>query len=730
MQSSNRSISNSINSSKRIAIPLAIVILFFSVYSVLDHTVAAANNQYEPTAGVTYYVNANTGSDGNSGYSTSSAFRTLNHAVSKTNPGDTVLVMNGTYREEGNSTATLTVDRAGTADNWITYKAYPGHSPIIQSNGAWQAVRLESRYIIVDGFRVRGIRDQVSFAEAEQAFNDYRYNNAGMQKRIHGSGITLSSFNIIRNNEVWNFGGGGIEAIRVDSVIIENNRVHDTSHYSPFGHSGISIIYAGNTDGTLVGLEGDKYKIIVRGNIAHNNLNLFPCGCYDYRSVTDGNGIIIDDLGNYNGWTLVANNLVFNNGGSGIHTYLARNVDIINNTAYKNAQSEDIQGDLYSRRSENINLINNIIYARTGEAVTTDNPGINVNYSYNIYYDGTNSPYVPGGLGTGDIIADPQFINPGFDPNNIDFRLSPNSVGLDSGSGAYLPMTDIRGALRPQGSTDRGAYENTSAPVQPTPTSPTQPTPAPTTAPTPVSSTQPTQSSVAQPISPDGQAAVDPLTFVWNNASDAATYRLFSWNVDTRSIALNKVYRMDEISCDANRCRVDAPVALGTGNFYWVVQTRSNNGAETWSNRKDFSISSNSSTPVEVAQPISPSGQTSANQPTFVWSNASDAASYRLFSWNVDTNNIALNKVYRADEIACDASRCRVVAPAMLGTGNFYWVVQTRSNSGTETWSVRMDFSNNQVTAAAIQPHLLINEFVIPATEVEFPVQIYLPLME
>ncbi|MEH2403794.1 MAG: right-handed parallel beta-helix repeat-containing protein, partial [Nostoc sp.] len=44
----------------------------------------------------TYYVSGN-GNDTNSGLSTSSAFRTIQKAADITNPGDTVLIMNGVY---------------------------------------------------------------------------------------------------------------------------------------------------------------------------------------------------------------------------------------------------------------------------------------------------------------------------------------------------------------------------------------------------------------------------------------------------------------------------------------------------------------------------------------------------------------------------------------------------------------------------------------------------------
>lgn len=730
----------SLGAKKDLFLRVAYLLILFFGSTLLASAAASAKNYTAPTAGNTYYVNANTGSDSNAGFSTSDAFRTLNHAVSKTNPGDTVLVMNGTYIEDGSSTATLRINRAGTADNWITYQAYPGHSPLIQSNGAWQAVRIESRYIIVDGFRVRGIRDQVSYAEAEQAFNDYRYNGVGMQPRIHGSGITLSPFNIVRNNEVWNFGGGGIEVRSIDSVIVENNLVYDTSQYSPFGHSGISSIYSENIDGTQVGLEGTKYKIIIRGNTSHSNENYFPCGCYDYRAVTDGNGIIVDDLGNYNSWTLVANNLVFNNGGSGIHTYLARNVDIINNTAYQNAQSEDIQGDLYSRRSENINLINNIIYAKSGEAVTTDNPGTNINYSYNIYYDGTNSPYIPGGLGTGDIIADPQFINPGLNPNNVDFRLSSSSPGINSGSSAYLPMNDIRGAARPQGATDRGAYENTSIataptptpPVAPTPTPPVQPTPTPAPpvqpTPTPAPPTQPSsQPSSSQPIAPTGTITTDSPTYVWAKVDNATAYWLFGRNLETNQISIHQTYQSDEITCDSNQCTIASPRTLETGNYYWNVMAKNDFGDSSWSTKMYFSVTDSGSTEtLSRAEPLSPNGTIAAGLPTFAWTKINGATAYRVFSRNVNTNQIMINETFPLSSGTCDSNQCRITSPNTFGAGSYYWVVLPSDERGEgSSWSERMDFSISGINAATAN-----DDLDAVATETGQTIHLYLPLFE
>jgi len=214
-------------------------------------SLATAAPSAEPNTGRTLYVNANTGSNNNSGLSASNAFRTLNYTMDRTRPGDTVLVMNGTYIEENTSRATLRITerQGGTADNWITYKAYPGHSPRIQSNGHWFAIDIRAPYIIIDGFEIRGIKDQVSFAEAEGAYEDFK--RTGLYNpRVHGNGVLTHSYTIIRNNEVYNFGSTGIEIEKVDNVIVENNTVYNTSSYSPNGTSGISVIYPINNGGS------------------------------------------------------------------------------------------------------------------------------------------------------------------------------------------------------------------------------------------------------------------------------------------------------------------------------------------------------------------------------------------------------------------------------------------------------------------------------------------------
>ena len=81
------------------------------------------------------------------------------------------------------------------------------------------------------------------------------------------------------------------------------------------------------------------YKNFITRNICYDNENFIP---FDASGkITDGNGIIVDGnknsqhpgVASYRGRTLVGNNLCYNNGGTGMHSYSSANVDFINNTA-------------------------------------------------------------------------------------------------------------------------------------------------------------------------------------------------------------------------------------------------------------------------------------------------------------------------------------------------------------------------------------------------------------
>ncbi|MFN6483370.1 MULTISPECIES: right-handed parallel beta-helix repeat-containing protein [unclassified Nostoc] len=357
----------------------------------------------------TYYVSG-IGNDKNSGLSTSSTFRTIQRAADLTNPGDTVLIMNGVYRNSPRDGSVVNIKRSGTANAWIRYKAYPGHFPKIQHN-TWNGIGVSNgaSYIEINGLEVIGNNANITLDYA------MREKTNRVNPLTNGNGISVDgrknghSHHIrIVNNKVHGCGGAGISAIESDYVIIDNNVVFDNAWYGIYGSSGISMLHNWNSDNNR------GYKMFVTNNKTYNNRMYIPW--IEVGKISDGNGIIIDGsrnddnnskLGAYKGRTLVQNNLAFNNGGSGIHTFLSDHVDIVNNTAVLNNQSPEIKGgQIFGHTSSDVRIIRNILYAFPGKNINTNTKNKNVIYDYNIYINSSKVSV----KGPHDIVADSQFL--------------------------------------------------------------------------------------------------------------------------------------------------------------------------------------------------------------------------------------------------------------------------------------------------------------------------------
>ncbi len=430
-----------------------------------------------PAGPRTFYVKPD-GDNARDGLSVANAFGSVQYAASQTFPGDTVYVLGGTYVSPSIWTATLNITRPGTAGQPIVYKNYPGHAPKIKNGGYYGTVDIRAPHIVFDGFAVEGNNDSYTLAQATAIYNAFKANGySSFDNRLFSVGIGLKAHQVVRNCKVYKFGGGGI-AGGEDYLTIEGNLVYECGLYGPFGMSGISIYNPINTDGVTAG-----YKIKIVNNVSHSNYNYFPCECFPGK-VTDGNGIILDDFKNsqraagdplkdvvYTGRTLVANNIVYNNGGSGIHTFKGANTDIVNKTAYRNGRHPDLDGEIFANNSEGITITNNILYGRAGEAVSHDfGNNTNVVMDYNLYYDGTPAPDLDGvAVAANSRVADPLFFRTP-DPavaTPADFTLQPASPAVNAGTDAKAPAADFAGTPRPaEGRYDIGAYEWVAPPLR------------------------------------------------------------------------------------------------------------------------------------------------------------------------------------------------------------------------------------------------------------------------
>ena len=414
-----------------------------------------------------YYVNANTGNDANNGTSVETALRTIQIGADYANAGDTVLVMDGIYTNDPTRGEVVFLNKAGNANNWIVFKNYPGHNPKIKFN-TWGAFSIQpgTAFVEINGFEIQGNNDNVTLANALVQFHSCGNPGTDLdpyQPEFNGNGIAADGrysdaifgkpHHIrILNNIVYDCGGGGISMIQSDYVTIKNNLVYDNSWYNIFGASGISIYQSWSSDNNI-----SDFKNIIEGNICHHNRLFVPWfnGCV----ISDGNGIIIDDnlntqnnsnLGAYTGKTLVQNNVVYLNGGSGIHSYSSQNVTILNNTAYKNSQSIELDnGEIFAGSSNNIKIFNNIMFTENENVTNSNYMNTNSSYGNNLHFNGTTIE-----LNNSSCVND----NPIFvDEANKNFKLQINSPAINSGNTLNFSSIDFDGKVRQN--PDIGAFE-------------------------------------------------------------------------------------------------------------------------------------------------------------------------------------------------------------------------------------------------------------------------------
>jgi len=434
----------------------------------------------------TWYVSG-TGNDANDGKSEKTAFRNLQKAAGLVEPGDVVLIGNGIYTntDTGNGSAVLIITRSGQPGAWITWKARPGHQPDIRPVG-WCGIQVSGSYHILDGLSVTGRNDSIVLLKAQEDAKkpkpDPGFNTNGIFFNGRNNPPASKPHHlIIRNCTVGKCPGGGIVGIEMDYLTVEDCTVFDNAWFMRYGGSGITTLNNWAFD------DAPGYHIVIQRNRVWNNKTLVPWE--RINKLSDGNGILLDvtDQNTANGATnpnadavakpasqtvtqpapdpkparpewkgraLIANNLSAYNGGSGIHTFRTRHVDIINNTTYHNGGIVGYQ-ELFPNRSDDVVILNNIIVPRPGGQVTSNNRNTNIRWDYNLYPTAQTIF-----TGPNDRVGDPRFIDPRPDLLTGNFRLAKGSPALHSGSADVPLPTDLLKKARPAGSgRDRGAFE-------------------------------------------------------------------------------------------------------------------------------------------------------------------------------------------------------------------------------------------------------------------------------
>lgn len=464
------------------------------------HTLKVDNISY---ATPKYYVKPASlgGSDSKSGLDEANALATLQAAANKPLTGDNIIAVMDGADYTNTSTNGSTVDlasQAGSADAWVVFKNYPGDAPVVRTIG-WNAFKIGNtsggavpRYIEIRGFTIRGSSyvdangDRRIAAAYEGAVGQVNGATNGNGIFVEGRNHTTKPRHFrFADNVVEFMPGGGIASADADRIAVENNIVRNNCWWMIYAGSGISFLSTTNTE------LGENYRMLVLGNVCHGNETMVP-----WKTATnpysDGNGIIIDsyDVG-YTGKTLVQNNLVYHNGGSGIHVLKSDNVDIVHNTAFWNSASSSMAyGQIFTqsfgsepgKRVRNVRVTNNIMVApRNPTGISSylyNEPATAVAgfdsatifHQRNVYVGGDIAPPMSGANLSDNTdrgrTFDPAniFISPSTDPAVADFRLRAAAANNYGATVGYRSARDLalgtRSLTEP---TDTGVYQRDGA---------------------------------------------------------------------------------------------------------------------------------------------------------------------------------------------------------------------------------------------------------------------------
>ncbi len=300
----------------------------------------------------TFYVSV-TGDDENPG-TRAQPWRSVSESALRLTAGDRLLIFPGSYLNEGE----ILVRKVEPE----TFEYFPLEGSKSETTYIGSATWVRPR--IYGSIDIRGSHINV---ENLTVLGDRETPNAGIS--------AFESHNIaIKNCIVAYHGGGGIQFVLSDLVTAVNNRSYFNAATNPDQHSGISSFQPVVRTDT-----GEQYGVVFAQNICFGNRTEVP---NSQGSITDGNGIILDDHnytqfngqladviagtsdpqsssgdpeldldaeGNplpYRRRSVVSGNVCVKNGGRGIHVFLSDNAVLWRNLCITNLRSQGVQDTL------------------------------------------------------------------------------------------------------------------------------------------------------------------------------------------------------------------------------------------------------------------------------------------------------------------------------------------------------------------------------------------------
>lgn len=406
-----------------------------------------------------YYVDATSGNDSNTGASLYQAFKTIQKGLNSLPSGATLLIKGGTYNEK----VTVPASCNGTTAKPTIIRSVVGETAVLDGQNVgvqWEGVFLlkNNQFITLKGLKTQngywyGFDAETSNNIVIDSCATFNTRASGIYVR-DGNNMTITNNNVRKacqwpNRDANGFGTQeDITVTGVNNFKISRNEIWDST-------------VSGNAGGEGIDAKGGSYEGEISFNYVHD---IVPLGIYldagsresynirifNNRVFRTGGLGVAGELGGHAHEIYIYNNivkeskssgLVFQETGNGKFT----NVYVVNNTFYNNAQS-GFAGDIgsYTRNTANTNIMirNNIFYNKVANSrfsIWHNYPAGQV-ISNNLYFDfkvSNNSTlsFNAANLTAADIQADPLFKNATTD----DFSLQATSPAIDKGIPITLP---------------------------------------------------------------------------------------------------------------------------------------------------------------------------------------------------------------------------------------------------------------------------------------------------
>ena len=196
--------------------------------------------------------------------------------------------------------------------------------------------------------------------------------------------------------------------------------------------------------------------------------------------------------------------------------------------------------------------------------------------------------------------------------------------------------------------------------------------------------------SIISPVS-DAILYTKQPTFRWNADSGATYYQIYVYRITIDGITKKYDKTVSSSVCSSGVCSSTPSTSLDYGKYQWKIRSYNGGAWGAFSEYGYFTLVS--SVPVLKT----PATTIYVNEPTFTWSEITDATQYQIQVYNSSSKKV-IDMI--TTDFTCSDSICSVTATKSLSNGAYKWRIRTyyngswRSYSSYKSFKVAGDFTS------------------------------------